>query len=839
MPFSWATTESMRDSAARRAVIFAVLLATVTIASVDARGAREIAGLPGTQPKTVAITEVMSRNSGYEYDILGYSPDWIELYNYGEEPVSLEGYGVSDNVDILFRQRLEGVELEPGEAVRFWAVGTGVPGVDLPRESPHPNDATTADLRYYLSFRVDGDGEWLFLTHPDGTIVDALEVPELPDNVTYGRLTADLEATAVLTDPTPGSCTEQVARLSDAQAVAPEFSQVPGFYTDRFELSITGAEPGATIYYTLDGSVPDRSSARYDDPIVIDDRSGEPNRLATISGQSFSPRPVRGTGCTGTVVRAVAYVDGHPRSDVITGTWFVTPQGRERYTMPVISIVFEEEDLFSYDHGIYVLGRVFDEWRESNRDAEIQGDTPANYNQRGRGWSVPVSVELFETDSAEETVGAAARMRTLGGWSRANPIKPLRLDFESPLEHQVFPDLEIDRYSSLVLRTSANDWETVLFRDAFMTWLMRDLIEVQASRPAIVFFNGEYWGIHNIRERVTTDYFESHFGIPEENILVLQNWDEVAEGTPRERTSYGEMMEFVMNNDCSIPANFRHVESVIDVENYINYMAAQIYFGNHDWPGNNVRFWQDAVSDSQWRWILYDTDFGFGLYAGEAGHLLNTIQLVLAENGPDWPNPPWSTLLFRALFANAEFRDRFLVRMSDFLNSRFRPETVMAEIEMYAAQYRPEIPEHILRWGILWGDAGNWEAQVRRMERFALQRPQAIRAMMSATPFVGRPAALTIAVGDGGSVRLNTIDDVRGQWAGYYFIGTTLSVEAVPDPGYRFIGWSGGPPSGATTTSGVAGGSGTGDAADDQAIAEIEFVIGGATVLAPLFEPAD
>jgi hypothetical protein len=785
----------MRSTTLSAALLFLLVFspARLTMAAGLAAQNTPVVEGPTARESTVFITEVMSSNTGSSFDLSGSTPDWIEIHNYGDRPVDLTGFGIGDDPAFRFAYQFDGVTIAPGQSIRLWAIGWETLSHDWPPIIGYSERAPTVDTitgsgEIYLPFRVSSDGETVALSHPDGTILDLVDVPPLPPDVSFGRLSADPQNMAILADPTPGRFEAQYERESDVPAAQPVFSHEPGFYIEEFSLSLGSPEAGAAIYYTLDGSDPDESSHRYDGSIRIIDRSTEPDRVALIDDTSYPFRLPLARLFKGTVVRAVAYVTGRPRSQVSTGTWFVTPEGAERYSMPVISLVADGDDLFGHDRGIYVLGRIFEQWRSTHRAAPVQGDTPANYNQRGRFWAIPASVELFDGD---EVIGASARIRTLGGWTRANPVKSLRIDFDSPLEHRVFPHLDIDSFHSLVLRTSGNDWESTLFRDAFMTSLMDDLLEVQASRPAIVFLNGEYWGIHNIRERQTPEYFESHFGVPADQVVVLENDGEVAEGELRNGNSYVAMINYLNRHDLSDPDNLARVESIIDIDDYIDYMAAQIYIGNMDWPGNNVRFWQDTATESRWRWLLYDTDLGFGLWDPFGGAYADTFGSVLEENGPEWPNPPWSTLLFRSLFENEEFRNRFLVRFCDFLNSRFHPDVLIPQIDSFAALYRPEMQEHISRWAFAPSNIEAWEAEVDVVQDFARHRPTGILRLMARHPLAGGYSQLTIETSEGGSVRLNSLEGIRGVWRGKYIRSTTLSAVAVPDEGYRFAGWSG------------------------------------------------
>ena len=49
----------------------------------------------------------------------------------------------------------------------------------------------------------------------------------------------------------------------------------------------------------------------------------------------------------------------------------------------------------------------------------------------------------------------------------------------------------------------------------------------------------------------------------------------------------------------------------MDVDQYIDYQAAEIYMANADWPSSNIKFWRSSTGDNRWRWVVFDTDLGF------------------------------------------------------------------------------------------------------------------------------------------------------------------------------------------------------------------------------------
>lgn len=601
----------------------------------------------------------------------------------------------------------------------------------------------------------------------------------------------------------------------ELRVVSPFFSHKGGFYTKEFSLTLYTYDEDDRVYYTLDGSVPDPinnpdRTFLYKDPINIGSRAGEPNNLSMISEVSPAYVPPKGDVFKGTVVRAVLY-NGDDVSRVSTETYFVDPN--KSYTLPVISIVTDEENLFDYDKGIYVKGRIYDE----NYDPDITWETrDANYKQSGPEWERPAHIEFFEPDGS---LGFAQNIgiRVHGGWTTAWSQKSLRIfarneyDEQDIINHEVFPgltkpgtDMPLSQFKRLILRNSGNDWPYTLFRDALMQGLMEDtfLTDTQAYRPAIVFINGEYWGIQNIRERHDHHYFDLKYGVDTDDIVVLSRNARLDRGEPGDENHYNDMINFVKENDMSIEKNYNYIKTLIDIENYIDYQAAEIYYANSDWPGNNIRFWRKRTDgyepdapyghDGRWRWAMYDVDFGFGLPGSNEGYSHNTLALATEENGPSWPNPDWSTLLFRSLLENEEFSNQFINRFSDLLNSNFTQENVTNLINEYQSTLEPEIEEHINRrgsgWGNLGGSKGDWIWHVDVLREFAKNRPDYIRKHINEHFNLRGSSNITLNTKGSGYIKVNTLN-IEGPWEGIYFKDIPVTIEAIPKEGYRFKGW--------------------------------------------------
>jgi hypothetical protein len=397
---------------------------------------------------------------------------------------------------------------------------------------------------------------------------------------------------------------------------------------------------------------------------------------------------------------------------VLTNSYFIGEDIKDRYHVPVISLVTDEQNLFEFESGIYVAGKSFDDWRELNAEAESSWGNPANYKRRGSEWEKPINIEIYNTNHVL-LLNQIAGLRIHGNISRAYPNKSFRLYAREIYGNelfniQLFSSSEIKHYKRFILRNSGNDsgfmgnigyepvnYGATMFRDALMQSLVKDIkLDIQASEPSVVFVNGRFWGIYNIRDRYDRYYLENKYEVDPNKIDLLQNNARVREG---DDIHYQHMLSYIENNCLSEPNVYERVNTLMDIESFINLTIAQIYYRNTDWPGNNIDFWRlrteyynpDAPygHDGRWRWMLNDTDYGFGLTGGEDAYTHDTLAFATEAGGDKWPNPDWSTFLLRTLLQNDNFRYHFINSFADYMNTIFNPDEVIRQIDAMQENY--------------------------------------------------------------------------------------------------------------------------------------------------------
>ncbi|MBR9923309.1 MAG: spore coat protein CotH [Bacteroidetes bacterium] len=525
-----------------------------------------------------------------------------------------------------------------------------------------------------------------------------------------------------------------------------QFSLDGGFYSDTLDIELFCS--GADIYLTTDGKKPRVSrSMAYRGPIEI-----------------------RKT----TVVRAIAVKDGL-KSLPISHTYFINEPETD---FPVVSLSVPPDDLFHPLTGLFVRG-------EEAIDT-IWSLPGANFWSRSE---IDINTELFESDGSC-VFRSGTGFRLFGGMSRLFPQKSMTIVTrgrygESRIKHEIFGKEGKKKFKFLVLRNSGSDFGKSHFRDAFMTSLTDGMgIITQDYRPAHVYINGRYWGIYNIREKVNRYFIAAHNDVDKDSLDLLEHRFTRKRGS---KSHYLRMLYYMQKHDLSDPANYAYIQTQMDVDNFMNYQIAQIYFDNQD-AGGNIKYWRPQTEAGRWRWILYDTDWGYGLHDPDAWQN-NSLAFHTEEDGPSWPNPAWSTFILRKLLENPTFQKQFVTRFTDFLNTNFSEAEAIAALETFERNLRPEMPRHLVRWKIPYED---WEEQMGIMHNFAKKRPEYVRMHLMERFDLGRQRNFSLAVSGGGKVKLNehlTID--QEGYSGQCFEKLPVRMQAVPERGYRFSHWEG------------------------------------------------
>lgn len=578
----------------------------------------------------------------------------------------------------------------------------------------------------------------------------------------------------------------------------PVFSHTSGFYTTEFDLSLVTENSEVEILYTLDGSDPKienvnsptgpyQKTFRYTGPLTVSSREGDENVYSMIqtayTGRPWLPRwaPPKGEVFKATTIRAIAYDRNNEiESNIVTQTYFVDEKIFARYsTLPVISLVADFDVLFDPDEGIYIT--------------DFYG-FPFRYNDS----KVPANIEYFEPQGHLGFQGRV-EISLQGATSPASPQKGLHVFSglwsagEEHVDYPLFKNSEskanqLSEFKRFMLRAwgSARDWP-VFFADAYNQTLMASSDQdIQAYQPVIVFINGEYWGLHEMREANKNPwYYQAHYYNDDEMEFDLLDWGGtvVDEGDSKH---WDAMMNFIDQNDIRLTENYLYIKTQIDADNFIEYMIHGIYTGKMDWPTQNEYMWRPKTEDGKWRWTQFDMDQGM---SGWAGPEYDMIAQIL-PNG-DRPHD-----LFNVLIENVEFKNAFINRFADMMNTYFRTDVEIEHFIKLYDQLDPYMPEYQDRWQLNY----DWE-ESRTFGLDLLNKRWDIRRVQVIDNFELEGSSTVTLKADNsmGNVAVNSIiinQDTIGvddpsSWSGMYFHNTPIQINALPLPGFRFVRWEG------------------------------------------------
>lgn len=649
----------------------------------------------------VSINEFMSDNKSGLQDYEGDYSDWIELYNAGNTEVNLLNYSLSDDKDNHRKWIFPSINIPAKGFLIVYASG---------KNTVHNNELHT-------NFKIKKSGETLILCNSSELVLSMIKATNVPTDKSYACTVDGGDIMQICDNPTPNASNIVLSTV--------KCSHSSGFYTNSIKFDLQSTDKNLKIYYTLNGDTPNVKSKLYTKPITITEKPLTPLNYSFIpttplSGSKYLKyyiwkKPKSVYQCN--VIRYASFKNGIMQSDVNTKVFFVGENIKNKYTFPIISIATDSINLFDYEKGIYVPGKTFDKRKFETSWAA------GNYINKGKDWERKAHVTYFEK-TGKLAFDTDVGIRTHGFGSAANPQKSFKLYFRkeygiSKIEYPIFNKSDAKKYKRLIFRNSGQDFLHTHFRDAMLQQIIEPLnLDLQAFQPSIVFINGEYWGIFNIREKYDKFYFKYKFGIDEEDINILNVCGSIEEGDDKD---YIELIHFIENNDISIDENYDYVASKLDIDNFIDYNIAEIYFANYDWPCNNYRMWKDNNPESKWRFLIYDLDFSFD-FPGQPSKSSTKSMQHATNTLNEWPYCECSNIIFRSLLRNNKFKQLFLDRFAYCLNEVFNTERVNFFITQFEQLYSPEIEEHIDRWNYP-ANAKAWKSAIDRLRQFAAERP--------------------------------------------------------------------------------------------------------------------
>lgn len=700
----------------------------------------------------VIINEYSCANINGPNDNYGNNEDWIELYNTGGTSVNLAGYFLSDKAGNPAKWQIPSGTIAAGGFMVFWASGRD----------------TVVGTNRHTNFKLtQTKPEKLILTNNLGAIIDSLTLkPTLKDN-SRGRTTNGAATWSVFTTVTNGTSNNNPQQ---EYATKPSMNLAPGFYSGTQTVTITTPDANVTIRYTTNGVSPTSSSTIYVGPITIS---------AT------------------TILRAKAFssVSTIPPSFVESNTYFINSP----HTIPVVSVF--GGSLMSLMNGTQGNPETGLEYfnaagtfkTESYGTSNKHGNDSWSYDQRGIDF---VSYDQY-------------------GYNYA-------------LQEKFFDNKPRTEFQRVILKASAGDnypFETdgssqqwgagaplegaCHIRDQYVHTLSQRgglNLDERTWAPCIVYVNGQYWGVYDLREKVDDndfldyyyDQFEKYNGSTQ-YVQFLKTWGGTWSefGGAQAQTDWDNLVTFITSNNMTIPANFAYVDSVYNWKSLIDYFVLNSYVVTSDWLNWNTAWWHGLEPNGdkkKWRYVLWDMDATFGHYVNYTGVPdQNPTADPCNPEGLGDPGGQGHVPILNALMPNQTFYQYYVSRYIDLSNTVFQCSYMNALLDSMIAVIQPEMQAQINKWAPAagTGSMNDWLGNVQELKDFINQRCAATSTGMTDCYQVTGPYNLTVDVvpAGTGTVTVNSITPTTYAYNGQYYGNINIMLNANANTGYVFDYW--------------------------------------------------
>jgi len=704
----------------RSAVIFLALIASFSSSS------------------QVVINEFCFANYS-DYTVGGEFEDWVEFYNPSASAVNIGGYWLSDDALDPMKYQIPATVSVPANGYKL-ILASGV-GAYNPGYLGQTN----------TNFKVtQSNGEDLVFSDPAGNILESYDFATISPNQmnqSYGRVPNGSGNFLIQTNPSQGAA--NAGATGNGYAVRPTMDIQAGYYAAPITVTIATTEPGATIYYTLNGSQPSNTSTLYTGPINIS---------------------------TTKVLRAIVYspTAGTLPSFTETNTYFF---GNDNHTIPVVSISGTTLDggwngdelthLEFFQSGTFTV--------ESSGDSNEHGNDSNAYGQRG--------FDYVTRDA---------------------------LGYDDKLEHPMLHTSQRQSYQRLIFKAAANDnypfsGDGAHIRDAYVCELSRlgNLhLDERKTRSCIVYINGQYWGVYEIREKVDdTDYTKRYYDQPAGNVDFLKTWgatwtEYAAAPGFNPQTQWNTLVNFITTNSMATQANYDYVLTQYNTMSLIDYFILNGYTVCTDWLNWNTSWWKgtNPLGDGKrWRYALWDNDATFGHYINYTGvpSTQPTADPCQIESQGDVGGQGHIPVL-NALFDNPDFFADYIQRYAELSNTIFSCDRMIEVLDSMIVVIDPEMTRHTQRWG---GNVTTWNNNVQAMRNFIQARcaTEIIGGITSCYDVV--PYNVTFQIDGVGDIIVGQtqLSPYETPFSGTYFGDLAIDLEAIVDsivgPCSSFQGW--------------------------------------------------
>lgn len=601
----------------------------------------------------------------------------------------------------------------------------------------------------HTNFKISSKGETIYLSNTQGVITDSLVLPSyLPVDYSYGCATDGSAEKGYFATATPNSTNNSQTAFTQGTEPTPLASYAGGIYPDRISVSLSTPSTTAQIRYTLNGEKPTSTSTLYTGAISIN--STKVLKAACFSTAQKLPSPV------------------------VTNTYFI---GLDATPAGILSITINNNDLYG-STGIYENW-----WTDWKKPCYIEFYKPDNHNL------------AFKQNAGIKIDGGA-------GGSRSNEQKSFRVEpgngtlGDGDVQYKLIPSKpDRENFETFYIRNGSNQYLYYPCKDAIETRCMGEETHTTYSgyTPVQVYLNGQYWGYYELREKLDEDFFKQYFGTNEDSLEVLSvsYW---YGGQLRAVTGIDPVTRFNSDYDTFLSLNtsdenyWAKADSLFDMESYVDYICAQTWIADTDWPFNNIRIHRSPESNYRWRFSLIDLEWSLNPNGWTNSYTDHLSYMRYYDNSYPYIH------IWQKAMENNQFHDYFINRLADLMNTTWHTNRLKAVANEVYTETRPELPATFERWvneSSVDAYMNQFDAAHSTMISELSQRSTNVRNHVVSNFGLPKKVTITLKVepAESGYIQISTITPETYPWTGTYFDGIPVTLKAKAKTGFVFSHW--------------------------------------------------
>ena len=241
------------------------------------------------------------------------------------------------------------------------------------------------------------------------------------------------------------------------------------------------------------------------------------------------------------------------------------------------------------------------------------------------------------------------------------------------------------------------------------------------TRFVVLYVNGEYRGLYDLREDISSSMLASHHGLDPTTVNYMRR-AVVVHGS---NADWQNICAYGRSHDLNVPANYAQFCQWVDVNAWADYLVLRNYFRETDLF--NQKYWNTNDGKVKLRPIYFDNDYSIG---GEGALTTSLIGVYNSFSGFTTKNGTHVSMdVTASLWTSSQFKKLFATRWAYLSTHVFQPDKLVALLNTMQAEMEPEMQRQVSRWGQP-SSMSSWKSEMNELKSLLQQRPTSAKQLL-------------------------------------------------------------------------------------------------------------